>query len=205
MELQSPSSSHNNSRAGLTTNGHKCHKRKTPHVCRKEKKVKKQRVWKSLSKVLRRNPSKSSYSTLREEDSLSPVNGLDLNGNCADDIDWKNFSLNSRHDEAGPTILTKTMTANNISDFHNGRSRPKNVVDASSDSSSSVSDASTLQTSEQRRQELKAKKLQLQIEFYENMNRMRPRMERVMEKLETYLDAKLRRKPSDDLQFLQSI
>lgn len=52
---------------------------------------------------------------------------------------------------------------------------------------------------------MEMKKLELQIEYYENMNRIRPRIERVMDKLESYLDAKLKRKPSDDLKFLQSL
>ena len=207
MELQSPSPSSNprsKSQAGGGGNKRKTH----PH--RKDKKVKKQRMWKSLSRMMRR--PKSSYSALHEDDSRSPI-ALDFNGNCADEIDWKNFSLNSRHDEC-ETIVNTNALNNSIASHHHHQHhhRPaahhaKSSVD-SSDSSSSRSDASTIHNNvphNNKRQEMEMKKLELQIEFYASMNRMRPRVERVMEKLEAYVDAKLKRKPSDDLRFLQSL
>ena len=207
------------------------HQRKQEHKEQKQK-VKKQRVWKSLSRVLRRPKS---YSALREDDSLSPValdfNG---NCATDDIIDWRGLTItpsSHRHEDDCETIANANArsrtSAVGISDVpaafmqqracnshptahahakHREAARVASID--SSDSSSSVSDASTAvdnKVAERRRSELKMKKLEMQIEFYSNMNRMRPRMERVMEKLETYLDSKLsQRPPSHDLRFLQS-
>ena len=206
---------------------------KQDHGGSKSRGSRKQRMWKSLSRVLRRH--KSTYSALREtDDSRSPI-AVDFNcNNCAaDELDWRTLSIHSNggHEEsidAAPPAsrLALSQRSGRRSLPHNGShpmSRAEHASADSSDSSSSISDASTINNNHEhprhshltnghrggadaeikrRKEELQVRKLELQIEFYESMNRLRPRVERAIDRLESYLDSKVRWKPSDDLKFL---
>ena len=171
------------------------------------------------------------YAALHEEDSRSPQPAstgfsCDVNGNYCpvDQIDWRCLRINGSSGQECETIensnaflssSTSTTTAgatNTTPHRHLQHRHTKNCMDDITDSSTCSDDCTTIidqrngnqvSDSDVRLRELQQRKLELQIEYYDNMNRMRPQIERVMEKLESFLDQKSqKRKASDDLNFL---